>query len=294
VGPRIIPRTDVRRLAGTTALFALLAAGCGRDLYDPHTTGRCSLDGEPFGDVAPVSEGLGTIASPSLSADGLTLTFITGGTLRAMRRPSVEQAFVPWPDWPSPAADLTELQGSVERPDGLERFVSRGSPADLFVQRRASTSDAWSELTPVTVGGTAINGPENEWDPFLSPDGLALWFQRESRPPMVEYEVHQLSRVSMDGPFTTDSQVLSSFLGGSPGSFSLTADGRQVYFSSDAAIHAARVDGAELSEGRRLVELDAPGLDYEPFIRPDGCEIFWVRGGALQRVFHATRSPDVR
>lgn len=284
----------MRRVAGTSALFALLAAGCGRDLYDPHTAGRCSSDGEPFGDLAPVSDAMGMITSPSLSADGLTLTFIAGDTLHAMRRPSVEELFVPWPDWPSPAADLTELQGYVERPDGLERFVALGRPADLSVQSRGSTFDAWGELAPVTVSGTSINGPDNEWDPFLSPDGLTLWYQRESSAPPVEYEVHQLSRVSLDDRFSTEAEVLSSFLGGSPGSFSLTAEGREVYFSSDEAIHAARVDGAELSAGRRLVELDAPGLDYEPFIRPDGCEIFWVRGGGGQRVFHATRSPDVR
>src|SRR2546425_5346185 len=83
---------------------------------------------------------------------------------------------------------VTELSGALNenrpsiRRDGLEIFFqsnrtgSNGTAADLWVAKRANTLAAWS--TPVNLGDT-INTASVEQNPYLSSDGLTLFFSSD-------------------------------------------------------------------------------------------------------------------
>jgi Tol biopolymer transport system component len=121
----------------------------------------------------------------SLSANGLILVFSSnrpsgsgGYDLWMSTRPTVSD---PWAepvnlgptintselDWsPALSADGLELYYSSKRPGGLGR-------EDIYVLTRATTDDNWGE--PVNLG-SAVNTPINDRTPFISTDGLELYF----------------------------------------------------------------------------------------------------------------------
>ncbi|MFB0553529.1 MAG: hypothetical protein ACETWQ_09465 [Phycisphaerae bacterium] len=145
--------------------------------------------GEPTNLGAMVNSSSGDL-SPSISADGLILIFQSnrpGGYGKAdlyvtTRATTIE----PWgepvnfgPSINSPQIDLspslspdvcTLYYGSY-RPGG---YV----PCDIWVSTRATTDDAWGE--PVNLGPT-INHSGYDATPFISEDGLELYFNSLSR-----------------------------------------------------------------------------------------------------------------
>ena len=71
-----------------------------------------------------------------------------------------------------------------------------------------------------------------------------------------------------------------------------------LYFSLGGDVFVTELEGSTWSGRRAISEIEPmaplpPGQDYEPLVRPDGCELFWVRqlDDDHQQVFHATRSP---
>lgn len=302
-----------------------LAAGCGRELYDANVdasaldvgrgdAGLTCLPGGPiFGDIEPLGMTAPTVTTPSLSHDGLRLTYleitritragemVTVATVHELVRSSREGAF-------GPDAVLTDgplvalgegLRAHVTRVDEIERFVALDVGAeqiDLFVQTRSSPSAEWASPTPVMAAGASIAVPGfQEWDPYLSADGLTLWFQRERTGPMATSQIHTLTRPSLTASFGAEATLAESVVGAVPGSPSLTLDGTALYFSLDGDLYVSELEGGAWSGRRTIGEIEAvpAARDYEPLIRPDGCELFWVRqvDSARQQMFHAMRSP---
>ncbi len=145
--------------------------------------------GEPT-NLGPMVNSSSGDVSPSISADGLILIFQSprpGGYGRAdlyvtTRATTIE----PWGepvnlgpsinspqiDWcPSLSPDGCTLYYGSERPGGY------GS-SDIWVSTRATTDDAWGE--PVNLGPT-INHSGTNGMPFISEDGLELYFASLSR-----------------------------------------------------------------------------------------------------------------
>lgn len=69
------------------------------------------------------------------------------------------------------------------RDDGLELFFASNRPEaandtvldwNIWVSTRATPTSAWTAPTPVT----ALNGPDYDWNPVLSDDGLTIYFGR--------------------------------------------------------------------------------------------------------------------
>jgi Tol biopolymer transport system component len=123
--------------------------------------------------------------SPSISADGLTLVFVSnrpGGhgeadlwmTTRATKSDPWEEPVnlgspvnTPDPDWcMSLSHDGCTLYYASQRSGG-----EGGS--DIWVSTRATTDDVWGE--PVNLG-TIINHSGHDGTPFISEDGLELYF----------------------------------------------------------------------------------------------------------------------
>lgn len=122
-------------------------------------------------------------ASPSISSTGLELYFDSG-------RPGGQGSGDIWvttrartaDNW-GPPRNLGPVVNSVSADsvpklsaDGLSLFFASSRPGglgmrDVWVSTRPSRSEAW--LAPINLG-PAINTPENEWCPGISPDGLTL------------------------------------------------------------------------------------------------------------------------
>jgi hypothetical protein len=128
-------------------------------------------------------------AKPSISADGLTLYF--GST-----RPGGHGGYDLWvstratikDNWSEPENLGPTINGSADEAfpyiskDGLELYFSGfgevGRPggygdADIWVTRRATIDDLWGE--PVNLG-EAINSTDYDSCPYLSTNGLVLFF----------------------------------------------------------------------------------------------------------------------
>jgi len=159
--------------------------------WDIWVTKRTSAS-EPWGtpiNLGPSINSESDDAKPSISADGLTLYF--GST-----RPGGHGGYDLWmstratitDDWSDPVNLGPTINSSADEAfsyitkDGLELYFSgygvMGRPggygdADIWVSTRATTNDAWGE--PVNLG-EAINSPQYDSCPYLSPDGLLLFF----------------------------------------------------------------------------------------------------------------------
>jgi hypothetical protein len=158
--------------------------------WDIWVTKRPSTS-EPWGtpvNLGPFINSESDDAKPSISADGLTLYF--GST-----RPGGHGGYDLWmstrttitDDWSEPVNlgptinSASDEAFSCISKDGLELYFSgfgiMGRPggygdADIWVTTRATVDDPWGE--PVNLG-EAVNTPDYDSCPYLSPDGLVLF-----------------------------------------------------------------------------------------------------------------------
>ncbi len=137
---------------------------------------------------APVNTA-GPETSPSLSADGLELYFSDGimnnvsADLWVSTRASKDG---PWGQPLKLAAPVNSVYGEdcpCISADGLSLYFISSRPGvssnpgntDVFVTTRPSKIDPWGE--PVNLGPN-VNTNHYEYTPFISPDGLSLYFSR--------------------------------------------------------------------------------------------------------------------
>ena len=137
---------------------------------------------------APVNTA-GPETSPSLSADGLELYFSDGimsnasADLWVSTRASKDD---PWGQPVKLAAPVNSANGEdcpCISADGLSLYFLSNRPGvssnpgntDVFVATRPSKIDPWGE--PVNLGPN-VNTNYYEYTPFISPDGLSLFFSR--------------------------------------------------------------------------------------------------------------------
>ncbi|MHC4632738.1 MAG: M56 family metallopeptidase [Planctomycetota bacterium] len=139
--------------------------------------------------LGPMVNSSSNEASPNISADGLSLFFLStrpGGSGQGdLWMTTRETIHDPWgnpvnlgptvnsSDWdvhPCVSADgLTLYFGSYNRPGGSGLY-------DLWVTTRETTNDDWG--TPVNLGPT-VNSSAGEWAQSLSADGLELYFSSD-------------------------------------------------------------------------------------------------------------------
>lgn len=145
----------------------------------------------PATNLGPLVNSPACEASPSISADGLTLFFCDGHWwLNAPQRPGGQGDVDLWmttrattdADWNPPV----NLGPKVNSPywdgvpdisaDGLSLYFASnrpgGSGLDIYVATRATTHDDWN--TPVNLG--PLNSLGGELDPSISTDGRILFF----------------------------------------------------------------------------------------------------------------------
>jgi hypothetical protein len=219
--------------------------------WDIWVTKRTSAS-EPWGtpiNLGPSINSESDDAKPSISADGLTLYF--GST-----RPGGHGGYDLWVStrtttkdgWSEPVNLGPTINSSSDEAfsciskDGLELYFSgygvMGRPggygdADIWVTTRATTDDPWGE--PVNLG-EAINSPQYDSCPYLSPDGLLLFFHSyQPGGPGLE-NMWVSTRPSTSGAWGSAEPLPTPINStANEGVAGISADGLAFYFASDRA-----------------------------------------------------------
>lgn len=167
---------------------------------------RDSVD-QPWGDPDPVpGSGINTASSetaPEISTDGLTLYFSsnrTGGKgSQDIYMTSRADRDAPWdpPDLVGRLNSAAADYSPVEDASGMAIYfysTRDGGDQDLFVATRASVDDPWRDPLPIAELTTA----DSDADPFVSGDGLTLYF---GSGPAGVLDVYVTRRLTRDGTF---------------------------------------------------------------------------------------------
>ncbi len=174
--------------------------------------------------------------TPEISADGLSMIFASdrAGTLGGFdlwhsTRQSRPGAWANPTHIPELGSNVNEAAGNMT-PDGLMIVFSsertgNGSP-DLFYAERSSRSVAWQ--APIEV--VAVNTNMHEGSPFISADGLTLYFDTNRDGTFDLYTSHRASRAELFPAPVRLTDVDTAFVEVDPW---LSLDGRRLMFVSD-------------------------------------------------------------
>lgn len=151
---------------------------------------------------------------PNLSADGLTLYFVSdrpggySGTaeLWMSTRTTTRDPWQTAVNVGSPVNSHSAASPSISA-DGLELFFDNGlrvrpggqGAGDIWVARRATTSTNWNE--PENLG-PVVNSAFNDGVPKLSRDGLTLFFSSDRPGGLGQRDIWVTSRASRTEPWT--------------------------------------------------------------------------------------------
>jgi len=284
----------------SAALLAGLFGGCGRvgyeelgDLAGPAADAGCQLSA--FSAPQLLSGAVNTAGSefsPTLSADELELYFHAnpdgGGGLGSddiwiARRSSL--------DLPFGTAALVMEVSSVDADgapflshDGLTLVLSSSRPGgvgsnDIWLATRASPGGAFSE--PVNV--TTVNSGESETGPFLSADGLTLYFGSTRAGGPAATNIWAATRANLDADFGQPALVGGLDIGGSVEAPSLSDDELTIYF--DGFVGAGSTELYVATRADKNQDFQAPSLltavnsveaDYSPELSADGLTLYFT------------------
>src|SRR5262245_11701484 len=173
---------------------------------------------------------------PSLSADGLTLYFVTdrdidtGGDIWIATRRTSTEAFVHARSLRAPVNSAADEGAPSISADGLELFFDRSPDGRIFVARRANASAPFGE--PVVVDLACSNC--HDGFPGVSGDGLRLFFCSDRAGGSGGDDLWVAARASTALPFHAPSN-LGPGVNGSANDCepNVSRDGTKLYFASD-------------------------------------------------------------
>lgn len=174
---------------------------------------------------------------PELSADGLTVLFSSQRSpsqrndIWFATRASTAQPF-------GTPARLAELSGSgdeccaVMTADQLHVVFAGqplGSNIDLYVSSRSSVAATWG--TPVRA--TELDTSSQESNPYLTPDGLTVYFDSDRPGGAGGRDLYVATRPDVDSPFSAPRRISELATSADERDPWLSPDGRRLYFSSN-------------------------------------------------------------
>jgi hypothetical protein len=177
--------------------------------------------------------------------------------------------------------------------DGLEVFFVSDRPGsvnddfDIWHASRDARSDPFA--TPVNL--SVVNSPGREATPFLSSDGLTLYFARGWTRHTQSYDVYTATRADRWSLFSEPVELVTVNAAGSDGGAVLAADGLSLYLVHNAFEPPPREDLYVSSRGTagqpfgapvRIDELSTDDMERDPWVSADGLSLYFVsnRGGA--------------
>ncbi len=241
---------------------------------------------------------------PTLTADRLELFFLStrsggpgGGDVWHASRSNVADA------WSAPSL-VAEVSSTFQEKspaisaDGLTLWVASDRPGgqgglDIWVSTRATRTTDW--LVPVRV--TALNSPGDEIPRPPGQDGLImpLGYRGVSN---LTYQIDVASRSALDASWMAPAPLSEVDTANIDVDGFLSDDGLTLHFSTDR-LHKGDQDlyvahrsgvGDAFTAFAPLGGLNTPDTDRDPWLSPDGTEIYFSsdRSGAL-RIYRATR-----
>jgi len=193
---------------------------------------------EPATNLGPTVNSSDHDWAPSISTDGLTLYFCSwkrpGGHGRfdiwQTVRPTVNDEWGTPENLGSPVNTPDEERMPWISADGLEIYFARignSDTADLYVSRRATITDTWSEPVNLSV----LNTASSESEPSLSSDGLRMFFSSNRPGGFGEGDLYVSSRQTKDAdwspPLNLGKQINTQYSEVCP---CLSFDGHTLYF----------------------------------------------------------------
>ena len=241
-----------------------------------------------FGIAVPITElaAVDKQGNPWLTADGRTLYYDTGTgdteILRAVRGGPGQPFGSPAPlaELSSPLEDGGFVMAASELVAVMSSTRAGSSGFDLWQTARASTSDLFG--APTRTEFAAIDDAFNQFDGFLTPDGLRVYFSSSAATGQV---LRQASRASTTDVFGAPTQIPGT------GTFSVEADPDLspdelvLVFSANnplqlfAAIRPSTA--APFGAPFALSAIVGPSYDADPALSANGCELVFIsnRGG---------------
>lgn len=235
----------------------------------------------------------------SLTPDGLTLAMSRNADVYVSSRATLTSP------WTAPTL-VTELSSaSVERrptfdTSGLTAVFVRAVTAgdeDLMLASRTSISQPWSTPVPATSLNVA---PADDGDPFLSDDGLELWFASAR---MGRYRIYRSSRPNFATAFSAPVEVTELTSTGDENAMpTLSRDRLHIYIDSNRTGSLGSLDifvasraslAGTFSPPVNVTAVNSSSNDRVVGTSPDECELYLVslRSGTL-RLYVAKRSPQ--
>jgi Tol biopolymer transport system component len=221
----------------------------GYGLVDIWVTTRATTDinwGTPV-NLGPTVNSSSTDSGPSISADGLSLFFHSwrpgghgGGDLYVTTRVTTKHPWrTPMNLGPPVSSSYDEILPSISS-DGLQLYFSEWEVlrpggyggSDIWVTTRETISSPWG--TPVNLGPT-VNSSSHDDGPFITADGLMLFFSPYNRPGgFGGVDLWVTTRPTTEDDWVTPvnlgPEINSSYHEEFP---SISADGSTLYFDSD-------------------------------------------------------------
>lgn len=262
-------------------------------------------DGGGFGAptlVSPLAASSADDFKPTLTADMLEIYFLSDrpggpghGDVWSATRAAVTDA------WGTPHCVLEVSSPSNETSpavsvDGRDLWVASDRPGgaggyDIWVSNRSSRSATWS--TPTRVA--ELSSPDDDLPRPPGERGLVMPLAVGAS---AKYQTYTSSRVTIGGSWTTPSPLSSVDTSGIDTDGFLTDDGLGLYFSSDRIIPGDQdlffstrlATGTKFASFADLRELNSPAQDRDPWLSPDGHEIYFSsdRSGTL-KIYQASR-----
>jgi OOP family OmpA-OmpF porin len=169
-----------------------------------------------FGSVMPVP-GLNTAGAqrvPQVTADGLNLYALTGGSpdyqISVAQRSDPGAAFGPLAVVATINSASNDEPGSVLPDHSALYFDSNrgGNGYDLYRAPRAAAQFS----NPLPISGDALNTPDHEAAPIVTPDELTLFFASNRSGGIGDFDIYMTTRTSTANGFgaPTNLQVLNS------------------------------------------------------------------------------------
>jgi Tol biopolymer transport system component len=210
---------------------------------------------------------------PTVTADGLTLAFssersggLGGFDIWMTTRPTKESPWGPLTNLGSPInSEGSDLCGCISS-DGCSLYFSTGLSigddgfnygGDVYVTRRPTRDSPWEP--PINLGLIASHGGSGNWDPSISGDGLALFFDSDyadvSLLPDIWLATRTRNSSEWGTPVLLGPEINTQYGEQKP---SISADGSTLYWGSGGAIY----DTWDLwqSAVSPVVDLNADGI----------------------------------
>jgi Tol biopolymer transport system component len=210
-----------------------------------------------------------------------------------------------------PTVNSAHLDGISDiSSDGLELYFESDRPGtqgdtDIWVTRRQTVDDSWE---PAVNLGTPVNGPQRDYGPCLTRDGLALYFSSTRPGGSGGADIYVAARATIEDQWE-DPMNLGAIVNGSAWDHcpSVSADGLTLVFGSNREKTGTAHSGlcyiymstrltidAPWSTPVRLGPEVNPGLAYDsdyPSISADGLSLYFLRKiGEARGLWVATRT----